>query len=1142
MPLGARLIAAGIASLVIAIAIAFATSTTASAQAAVTLSGLVTDAGGNRLAGVNVSVYQGGSGAACCTWITARNTEGDGRYSLSLAPGTYRLQFHPPASSNAVGRWWTFTGTARVFDHAADIALTTDQTLGDVALESGIVVSGTVGRVGGGALSNVNVSAYANGTTWVAGTRTDGGGNYSFRVPSGSYRVQFTSPADTGLIAQWWDGTADGAPTFDDAADVPPGGSTNALLATGRAITGRVTDGAGAGIGGAGAQLFVGGDDASSRAWVTGSRTDAAGYYTTIVPDGTYRLQFTAPRGSRYLDEWHDGGSGATYLEDATDVTVSGPHTFNATLATGQRISGRITDGVNGIAGASASAFEGGADAVCCEWMASAGTDSDGAFSLVVPSGVYRVMFQGPSGSSYTAQWWTGAAGGATFFGSAIDINVTAADDSDTNAALGTGIRISGHVRFGSTPIARVGVAAFEGGPGASCCDWVGGVGTGTDGSYDLVLPAGTYRIYYVAPPSSSLVSTWWGDEGTEFDLADDVTLSTPISGRDVALGGGVVLSGRVSSATSGIAGAFVSAFRGGSGAVCCAWVAGAPTDGVGDYELALLPGTYRLQFGPPPGTSLIPRWSGGAAVFDSASDVAVSVSAAPTVNMTLPAGYLISGRVIDGTNGIPFVGVGIFQGGSSATCCKWLGGGSTDASGAYSIAVEAGTYRVQFSPQRGASFMGEWHNGSTGAARFDLATDVVVSANAALGDATLSAALHVTGRVTGPDGNGVGNVGVSGFTGGSSATCCTWVAGTATDAGGYYSLAVTSGTYRLQVFPSPSGSLVGQWWKNVAGGARDFDAAEDIVLSTNAAGKNFQLSAGVRISGSVTVQGTSTGIANAHVDVMDCAGSPCDWIAGANTDPTGAYSLVVPTGGYKLQFSAPSYVPEWWNDTYDVTGAATVNVPIGSPSLTYSAGLAYGASLGGTVRTTAGTGIEGINVAAFTCSGSDCTWIAGGQTNSGGVYSLLVPVGSYKVQFTGSAGSRYISEWYSDKSTSGTADTVSVPSAGVTGIDAALTSGFFITGTVSGTGGGLANAHVDALDCSTDPCTVVSTATTIDTAGQVGSFSLLVPAGTYKLQFRGPDGSLYLAEYWSDQALLVNAADVQVSGDSSGFLVTLAP
>jgi hypothetical protein len=102
-----------------------------------------------------------------------------------------------------------------------------------------------------------------------------------------------------------------------------------------------------------------------------------------------------------------------------------------------------------------------------------------------------------------------------------------------------------------------------------------------------------------------------------------------------------------------------------------------------------------------------------------------LAISANTTVNVTLTAGFVISGKVTDSNgNAVANASVQAYQGGTGATCCTFVGAGSSDSFGNYSFVVPAGTYKVWTNPPTG--FLQQWYGGTD----FSTATPLAISAN----------------------------------------------------------------------------------------------------------------------------------------------------------------------------------------------------------------------------------------------------------------------------------------------------------------------------------------------------------------------------------------------------------------------------
>ena len=175
---------------------------------------------------------------------------------------------------------------------------------------------------------------------------------------------------------------------------------------------------------------------------------------------------------------------------------------------------------------------------------------------------------------------------------------------------------------------------------------------------------------------------------------------------------------------------------------------------------------------------------------------------------------------------------------------------------------------------------------------------------------------------------------------------------------------------------------------------------------------------------------------------------------------------------------------------------------------------------------------VEGVKVCALTSADEDqgCT-----STDSAGAYTLTgLPVGEYRVVFIAPEAANYAPQYYDGKAKFAEADPVPVTvDSTTTGIDAALTAGGQITGTVTDavTKAPLAGAEVCSYNQSSefeffgffDRCTDTNS------AGQYTFIGL--PGGEYKVYFAF--GS-YMAQYYNDKSELSEAEPVSVIAGST--------
>ncbi len=190
-----------------------------------------------------------------------------------------------------------------------------------------------------------------------------------------------------------------------DSNDIDPTINPYSAAGGSYSITGRVTDQAAAPLSGIMVIVLSG----SSLDYVNSTTTDSSGYYAVSgLPAGTYKVQFIDPSLSHDA-VWYSG----KYDGVAADsITFYGPalttFTANAALTSDQTggISGRVTDGVNGIAGIRVGAFR----ASNLAYAAGAFTDADGYFVIGgLTTDSYKIIFVGSDGG-YQDLWYNGAA------------------------------------------------------------------------------------------------------------------------------------------------------------------------------------------------------------------------------------------------------------------------------------------------------------------------------------------------------------------------------------------------------------------------------------------------------------------------------------------------------------------------------------------------------------------------------------------------------------------------------------------------------------------------------------------------------------------------------------------------------------
>lgn len=179
--------------------------------------------------------------------------------------------------------------------------------------------------------------------------------------------------------------------------------------------------------------------------------------------------------------------------------------------------------------------------------------------------------------------------------------------------------------------------------------------------------------------------------------------------------------------------------------------------------------------------------------------------------------------------------------------------------------------------------------------------------------------------------------------------------------------------------------------------------------------------------------------------------------------------------------------------------------------------------SITGVVTNSSSAKLQGVWVYAY--NASTYSFVAEDVTDSNGNYTLPeLPSGSYKVQFD-ATGSKYLSEWHSNKATWAAATSVTVTAPSATTINAMLDTGATISGTVKNSSSvGIQGVLVYAYDASTYVYAAGAT-----TASD-GNYKLEgLKSGSYKVQFDASSVS-YAGEWYNDKSEFSAATSVSAT------------
>ncbi len=399
---------------------------------------------------------------------------------------------------------------------------------------------------------------------------------------------------------------------------------------------------------------------------------------------------------------------------------------------------------------------------------------------------------------------------------------------------------------------------------------------------------------------------------------------------------------------------------------------------------------------------------------------------ASNTTNVSVAMGT-VSGTVTEAGSGAPVGGAWIAV--LRTSDFSMVGGAVADGSGNYSAPLPAGSYFLYLVDPTGTHTAGF----------FGSPTTVTVSAPAPV-DADPSMVTtrgSVTGTVTE---TGTGNP----ISGAWALALSTAVANTGAtemavvaNGSGVYSLPGLRATTHYVGFVDPTGAHETRFHPsspNVPAATPVPVTAGTATVANATLPPQVPTAGGATISGTVTEQGTGIALAGIHVVALRAADYAM--VRGAVTNGSGAYSLNVAAGGYKLAIldSTGRHDMEWYDDlaSTQLGDALTVTAPgVANAALDANTG-----SMTGTVTDDpSGDPVAGAWVIAIGPTG-----IAGGAvTAPDGTYTItgLAP-GTYRATFVDPDGGR-TQEYYDDSPDFGGATTFTIVAAGTTTASAAL-------------------------------------------------------------------------------------------------------
>jgi LPXTG-motif cell wall-anchored protein len=345
-------------------------------------------------------------------------------------------------------------------------------------------------------------------------------------LPAGSYTVRFDL-SGTGYVSEYWDGAINRQAAQRVNA---VGGETiagiDATLELGGSITGVVTrESDGSPVVGATVLAASGSGQGSTAS----QATDAEGRYKiTGLAAGAYTVEFSL-FGSAFATEYWQGATdaiAATPVQVSSGGEVSG---IDASLVGTGTVNGHVSLAADG---SRVPGFVHFVDSGSGVTKASAYIDTNGNYTASVAAGTYIVRFT-PSGGRAVAEYWEDALVEAE----ATPITVSTGQTiSGVDAALDTATAITGTVRVLGELSGDALIEVYRDGV------YVSMVYTKDDGSFEAVVPAGTYTLLAKANVYEQIYAPQYFDGVATAAEAAPVTLTADADrvgvDFDLSLGG----------------------------------------------------------------------------------------------------------------------------------------------------------------------------------------------------------------------------------------------------------------------------------------------------------------------------------------------------------------------------------------------------------------------------------------------------------------------------------------------------------------------------------------------------------------------------------------------------------------------------
>ncbi|MFB3853554.1 MAG: carboxypeptidase regulatory-like domain-containing protein [Vicinamibacterales bacterium] len=876
-------------------------------------------------------------------WVDV--SDANGRFIRSTngsdSDGNYITQFGLPAGTYTASTNNNGAFINEAFDNLpittaapsrTPITVTVGATTADIDFElsEGGRVSGHVeDAVTHAALQNVGISIYDPAGSQVAWVFTDTSGNYSTPgLPGGTYYAKtsrfgaYIPTLYAGIPCPNCDVRA-GTPINVTTGSTAPG--IDFSLAAGGQISGHITNSdGGAPIAGVPVEVA----DASGRFLGWESPSDASGaYITSGLPSGTYYIRTNGNHA--FVNELYDNlPAGTTATSGAPVVVTAGNVTPNIDfqLAAGGRISGTVRNqGGQPLGGVGVTVFN-----AAGQWAGYDETDASGQYLAgALAAGSYYLRTERYGAYIRTVYPDIFYLQGSVTTGTAVPVTVgTTTPGIDFTLVVGG--QISGQVTRAGAGTAIPGVATeILDSAGRALAGWE----TATDASglyLSRGLPASTYYIRtngshgYVNEAYDNLPFT------TNFTSMSPVvvTLGSVTPNIDFQLAQGGQISGKITNEDDDpVSGVTVRFFDGSNQPV-----GSVQTLLSGNYTSpAFLAGSYYIEArGPNPYITMVyPSTFCLSCNRTIGTAVAVTVGNTTSgIDMTLVRGGQIAGTMTDAVSALPLAGIATSLRDSAGNVPAYGWEPNSVPGGGYiTRGLPSGTYYIR--TEGNHSYVNEYYNNlPTGTTPWSSATPVSVTQGSVTNgiNFALTQGGRISGRVTSAaSGLGMGGIWVYVYDSSNN------LHGTpqTSSAGDYITSGLPPGSYHLQIVNVPG--YIPEAYDNIPciGCSTSTGTPVTVNVGETTPGIDFTLEPTGRVAGTVTDAGTTLGIANVQVELLDSSGGRVGNLASTNASGQYAFNGPLLPGTY---FARTWNVPGYINEVYDnlpIWTARTSGTPI---------------------------------------------------------------------------------------------------------------------------------------------------------------------------------------------------------------------